>query len=66
MKFNWDGQAITATLVFGSKPEKCYIPLNAIAGIFSPDLRIQLTTPILKEEGENGKIIDFTKLRKKQ
>lgn len=76
MKFNWDEQAITATLVFGSKPEKCYIPVNAIAGVFSPDLRIQLTAPVLKaddksdnkkqKEGENGKIIDITKLRKKK
>jgi hypothetical protein len=76
MKFNWDEQAITATLVFGSKPEKCYIPVNAITGVFSPDLRIQLTAPVLKaenksdnkkqKEGENGKIIDITKLRKKK
>lgn len=48
MKFNWENDAITATLVFGSTPEKCYIPVNAIAVVFSPDLRVQLTLPVFK------------------
>lgn len=80
MKFSWDDNSISATLVFGSSPEKCYIPVNAIAGVFSPDLRIQLAVPAFKtiekntedssvpsqsEEGE-GKIIDLKKLRKKK
>lgn len=66
MKFSCDEYALTATLVFGNTPEKCYIPLSAITGVFSPDLRIQLTTPVLKTEEKNGKIIDITKLRKKK
>ncbi|MCX7987853.1 MAG: ClpXP protease specificity-enhancing factor SspB [Thermodesulfovibrio sp.] len=48
MKFNLDENAITATLVFGNAAEKCYIPISAIAGVFSPDLRMQLTVPIFK------------------
>ncbi len=80
MKFSWDDDVISATLVFGNSPEKCYIPVNAVAGVFSPDLRIQLavpafktfkqnnedlSTPSQKEEGE-GKIIDLKKLRKQK
>lgn len=75
MNFVWDKDAITATLVFGNMPEKCYIPINAIAAVFSPDLRIQLTVPVFKmlrqekdsptQETKDGKIIDITKLRKK-
>lgn len=80
MKFSWDDNLISATLVFGNSPEKCYIPVNAVAGVFSPDLRIQLAVPAFKTnkktkedspissqrvEGE-GKIIDLKKLRKKK
>lgn len=57
MKFSWDNDGISATLVFGNSAEKCYIPVSAIAGVFSPDLRIQLTTPIFKykiEKEENS------------
>lgn len=79
MNFAWDDEAITATLVFGNSPEKCFIPINAIAGIFSPDLRIQLTVPIFKkiennepqslnqpEKEKGGKIINLNKMRKKK
>lgn len=80
MKFQWDEEAITANLVFGNNPEKCYIPINSIAAIFSPDLRVQLTLPVLKKvsalkEKESktiqekaddlGKIIDITKRKRK-
>ncbi|MGB9711423.1 MAG: hypothetical protein ACPLZA_08050 [Thermodesulfovibrio sp.] len=81
MKFSWENDAITATLVFGSTPEKCYIPVNAIAVVFSPDLRVQLSVPVVrkinKEEQikesskqsdmqDKGKVVDITKLRKKK
>ncbi|WP_353683784.1 ClpXP protease specificity-enhancing factor SspB [Thermodesulfovibrio sp. 3907-1M] len=81
MKFNWENDAITATLVFGSTPEKCYIPVNAIAAVFSPDLRVQLSVPVVKKTNkeeqinetskqsdmeDKGKVIDITKLRKKK
>lgn len=78
MKFNWDKEAITATLVFGNTPEKCYIPIELIAAVFSPDLRIQLVLPVLKkidksvveestlkENTDKGKVIDITKRKKK-
>ncbi len=82
MKFQWDEGAITATLVFGNTPQKCYIPIDAIATVFSPDLRVQLNVPVFRfqaqeiikhktaeeTEKERGdkKIIDITKMRKKK
>ncbi len=78
MNFTWDENALTATLFFGNSPEKCYIPIDFIAGVFSPDLRIQLIVPVLKkikqiedespaitQENDKEKIIDIKKLRKK-
>ncbi|GAB6182953.1 ClpXP protease specificity-enhancing factor SspB [Thermodesulfovibrio hydrogeniphilus] len=82
MKFDWHDEAITATLVFGNTPEKCYIPIDAIATVFSPELRVQLNVPVFRlqaqeivkqdteEEAEKDegdkKIIDITKMRKKK
>ncbi len=81
MKFNWEDEALLAKLVFGSTPENCFIPLDAIVGVFSPDLGIQLTMPfvkprdkeelkpqseILEREDVDGKIIDISKMRKKK
>lgn len=57
MKFNWDNDAITATLVFGNTPEKCYIPINTIAGVFSPDLRIQLAVPVFRFKIEKDSLL---------
>lgn len=57
MKFNWDNDAITATLVFGNTPEKCYIPINTIAGVFSPDLRIQLAVPVFRFKTEKDSLL---------
>jgi hypothetical protein len=44
MKFTWDDKGITATLVFGSTPEKCFIPQERIMNIFSPELNAQFST----------------------
>jgi hypothetical protein len=70
MKFNWDEDAITATLVFGNTPEKCYIPINAIAGVFSPDLRVQLAVPVfkskIKDEGDSSTATQNDKENEKQ
>lgn len=81
MKFSWnDDHGISATLVFGNSAEKCYIPANAVAGVFSPDLRIQLSMPAIKtikkatedslipsqSEEHGDKVIDLKKLREKK
>jgi hypothetical protein len=44
MKFAWDDEGITATLVFGTTPQKCYIPQGRIMTIYSPELNAQFTT----------------------
>ena len=44
MKFTWDDKGITATLVFGSTPERCFIPQEMIMNIFSPELNAQFST----------------------
>lgn len=41
MNFLWDDYGITATLVFGTSPQKCFIPANDIVAIYSPELNAQ-------------------------
>ena len=43
MNFTWDDVGITATLAFGTKPEKCFIPKGSIITIFSPELNAQFS-----------------------
>jgi len=42
MNFDWGDYGIEATLVFGSTPEKCFIPAEAIDAVYSPELKVQL------------------------
>jgi hypothetical protein len=46
MKFAWDDHGITATLAFGSSSQKCYIPADSIAAIYSPEMQVQLFTSV--------------------
>ena len=79
MNFSWDEAGITASLVFGSSPQKCFIPAEDIMMIYSPELNSQFVTALkpLEEgrmdenegelsakEGEKVVKIDFS--RKKQ
>jgi hypothetical protein len=41
MNFQWDDYGITATLVFGSLPQKCFIPADDIAAVYSTELNTQ-------------------------
>lgn len=41
MNFQWDDYGITATLVFGTSPHKCFIPLDEISAIYSSELGTQ-------------------------
>jgi len=43
MKFQWNEQGISATLGFGPKTEKCFIPPESIISVFSPDLNAQFS-----------------------
>ncbi|MCL4536359.1 MAG: hypothetical protein M1610_02040 [Nitrospirae bacterium] len=44
MNFLWDDYGITATLVFGTSPQKCFIPVDDIAAVYSPELNAQFVT----------------------
>jgi len=41
MNFIWDERGISATLVFGNTPQKCFIPPGDIMAIYSPELDAQ-------------------------
>lgn len=66
MKFQWNEDALTATLIFGNRAEDCYIPINVITGVFSPDLRVHFTAPIFKTEFKETKVISLSEIRKKK
>jgi hypothetical protein len=54
MNFQWDDYGITATLVFGSSPQKCFIPVDDITAVYSSELNTQfIVLPM------SGKIQDF-------
>jgi hypothetical protein len=49
MNFEWSGSGISATLGFGPKTEKCFIPPDEIFAVFSPELSAQF---IMSKEGQ--------------
>ncbi len=62
MNFTWDDGGITATLVFGTTPEKCYIPQRRIMTIFSPELNAQFSTfPQQETAGQGAEKEEATK-----
>jgi len=59
MNFVWDDPGITSSLVFGTSPQKCFIPADDIVAIYSPELDSQFITPSktpkdVPEEGAAG------------
>lgn len=55
MNFSWDNSGISATLVFGTSPERCFIPAEDIVFIFSPELRSQfIVSPDVIEDQSEG------------
>ena len=50
MTFQWSDKGITASLIFGSAVEKCFIPSANIISVYSPELNLQLT--LVHEQGE--------------
>lgn len=53
MKFEWSVHGISATLGFGAKTEKCFIPPESIISVFSPDLNAQFSvSPAAQEAGQ--------------
>ncbi len=41
MNLQWDEYGITATLVFGTSPQKCFIPAGDIIAVYSAELSAQ-------------------------
>jgi stringent starvation protein B len=42
MHFTWDEHGVCVKLVFGESPQKCFIPVDDILAIYSPELNSQL------------------------
>ena len=54
MNFEWTAQGISATLGFGTKNEKCFVPSESIITIFSPDLNAQFSvSPAVQEPAQS-------------
>ncbi len=74
MNFTWDESGISSTLVFGTSPQKCFVPFDDIVAIYSPELQSQFITVLNntavrhteeteEEAGPNVVKVDFRKRR---
>ncbi|HXX80953.1 MAG TPA: ClpXP protease specificity-enhancing factor SspB [Thermodesulfovibrionales bacterium] len=73
MNFVWDESGISSTLVFGTTPQKCFVPAADIVAIYSPELQCQfISAPQISQEmppskdekekaGPNVVKVDFSK-----
>ncbi|OGW24306.1 MAG: hypothetical protein A2X59_07860 [Nitrospirae bacterium GWC2_42_7] len=77
MNFVWEDDGISVTLVFGTSPEKCFVPAEDILSVFSPELNAQFTAypsdkkaeekteapPVIKKSEKGQKVVrvDFHK-----
>lgn len=57
MNFSWDDDGISITLVFGTSPEKCFIPKESITTIFSPELNATFSVVLNEEDKTAGAVI---------
>ena len=46
MNFSWDDSGLSSALVFGTSPQKCFIPADDIVAIYSPELNSQFITAL--------------------
>lgn len=62
MKFEWNEQGISATLGFGPKTEKCFVPPESIISVFSPELNAQFSiSPAAQEAGQKKQLVKAVK-----
>lgn len=54
MQFSWIGTGIDATLVFGTTPQKCFIPTDDIAAIYSPELGARFLVDLPSHQAEKA------------
>lgn len=59
MNFLWDDYGLSATLVFNTSPQKCFIPASDIVAVYSPELNAQFATAT--NQANNKKSIDTDK-----
>lgn len=65
MNFLWNDYGISATLVFDVSPQKCFIPINDIVAIYSPELNTQfISSPPQINEIQDTKKIEKIKTKK--
>ncbi len=64
MNFEWGANAISAKLVFGAVTHECFIPLEAIISIFSPELSAQFSVSPEVASSAGDKIITEKTLSK--
>jgi hypothetical protein len=57
MNFEWNAQGISATLGFGPRNEKCFIPSESVISVFSPDLNAQFSVSPAEQEPAQTKQI---------
>jgi len=50
MKFSWDEDGISTTLVFGAAPQKCFIPAGSIEAVYSPELNTQFVAAVHQQQ----------------
>jgi hypothetical protein len=55
MTFEWTEHAISATLMFGSRPEKCFVPADAIVSVFSPELSAHFSVSPAPQDSPRAK-----------
>ncbi|HWR59091.1 MAG TPA: ClpXP protease specificity-enhancing factor SspB [Thermodesulfovibrionales bacterium] len=61
MNFTWDEYGITSNLVFGTSPQKCFVPVDDIVAIYSPELQSQfVTAPKPEAEAHDGEETEGT------
>lgn len=54
MNFIWDDVGIKGTLIFGNSPLKCFIPVEDIILIYSPELDAQFATQLSADIEKTG------------
>lgn len=64
MNFHWDEHGINATLVFGTTPQKCFIPETDIIAIYSPELNAHFVAspPFSKINSDRQEVLETESL----
>jgi stringent starvation protein B len=58
MNFSWEDYGISAQLVFGGSRHKCFIPIDDIIAIYSPEVQAQFITAPQKANRSKGESIE--------